>query len=73
MAPARAPWISVVVATLGGVALGLGVGRLFHRPTVGSALLAVIGIVLLWWAISEPRKARPGTPESETDGSHTVE
>jgi hypothetical protein len=33
----------------------------------------VLGFVLLWWTLMERRKARPGTPESEADGSHTIE
>lgn len=73
MARFRSPWLSVAVATLGGIMLGLGIGRLFHRFSVGAGLLALVGVILLWWAISDPRKARPDTPESEVDGSHTVE
>jgi hypothetical protein len=33
----------------------------------------VLGMIILWWAFSDKRKYRPGTPESETDGSHTIE
>ncbi|HEX2093880.1 MAG TPA: hypothetical protein VHG28_15865 [Longimicrobiaceae bacterium] len=69
----RSPWISVVVAVLGGIALGLGVGRLLSAFSVTAVVWTVIGVVLLWWAISDTRKSRPGTPESETDGSHTIE
>lgn len=69
----RSPWIPVLVAVVGGVSLGLGVGRLLSGFSVLSAVWTVIGLVLLWWAISDTRKARPGTPESEADGSHTVE
>jgi hypothetical protein len=69
----RSPWISVAVAVLGGVSLGLGIGRLLSRPTLLAAVYAVLGVILLWWAISDSRKVRPDTPESEADGSHTIE
>lgn len=69
----RSPWVPVAVATVGGVALGLGLGRLVAGFSVGAATWTVLGVVLLWWALSERRKARPDTPESEADGSHTIE
>jgi Na+/melibiose symporter-like transporter len=67
------PWLAVVVAVLGGIALGLGLARLRLGFTMGAAVWAVIGVILLWWAISDSRKAHRGTPESEADGSHTIE
>ena len=69
----RSPWIAVSVAVLGGISLGLGLGRMLSRPSVLAAVYGVLGVILLWWAISDSRKARPGTPESEADGSHTIE
>jgi len=69
----RSPWISVAVAVLGGISLGLGVGRLLTRPGIVAGVYAMLGVVLLWWAISESRRARPDNPESEADGSHTIE
>ena len=69
----RSPWIAVAVAVLGGISLGLGLGRMLGRPGVLAAVYSVLGLVLLWWAISDSRKSRPGTPESEADGSHTIE
>lgn len=69
----RSPWISVAIAVLGGISLGLGLGRLWSRPGVVGGVYAVLGVILLWWAISDSRKARPDTPESEADGSHTIE
>jgi hypothetical protein len=69
----RSPWIAVAVAVLGGISLGLGLGRMLARPGVLAAVYSVLGLVLLWWAISDSRKSRPGTPESEADGSHTIE
>ncbi len=67
------PWLAVAVAVLGGIALGLGLARLYTAFTVRAAVWALIGVVLLWWAISDSRKFRRGTPESEADGSHTIE
>lgn len=67
------PWLAVAVAVLGGIALGLGLARLYVGLTVRAAVWAVMGVILLWWAISDSRKAHRGTPESEADGSHTIE
>jgi hypothetical protein len=67
------PWINVVAAVVGGLLLGFGIGRFAHEPTVPAGLATVFGLILLWWAVSDRRKFRRGTPESETDGSHTVE
>lgn len=69
----RSPWIAVAVVAVGGLSLGLGIGRMLERPDVLTAVYGVLGVVLLWWGISDTRKARPGTPESERDGSHTIE
>jgi hypothetical protein len=35
-------------------------------------VLALVGLLILWYAISDYRKQRPENPESETHG-HTVE
>ncbi len=67
------PWIDVVAAVVGGLVLGLGVGRMLEAVTVGAMVLVGIGVVMLWWALSDRRKWRRGNPESETDGSHTIE
>lgn len=67
------PWIDVVGAVAGGLLLGLGVGRLLGGLDVMAGLLALVGVILLWWSLSERRKARRGTPESERDGSHTID
>lgn len=69
----RSPWIAVVVAVIGGLALGIGLGTLWKTRSIGSVVYTVIGLVLLWWAVSDSRKSRRGTPESEADGSHTIE
>ena len=67
------PWINVVGAIAGGLLLGFGIGRFAHTPAVGPAVYAVIGLILLWWSISDRRKASRDTPESETRGGHTIE
>lgn len=69
----RSPWIAVAIAVLGGISLGLGLGGMWNRPTVLAGVYSVLGVILLWWAISDSRKARRDTPESEADGSHTIE
>ena len=65
-------WLNGVAALLGGLLLGFGGGRFVHQPSAAFGLLALIGVLVLWYAISDYRKARADTPESETHG-HTVE
>ena len=67
------PLFNVAAAIAGGLLLGFGIGRFAHEPSVAPAIATVFGLILLWWAISDRRKNRPGNPESETDGSHTIE
>lgn len=67
------PWIDVVAAVVGGLILGLGVGRMLESVTIAGMVLVAIGVIMLWWALSDRRKWRRGNPESETDGSHTIE
>ena len=67
------PVINVLAAVMGGLLLGFGIGRFAHEPSVPAAVATVFGLILLWWAVSDRRKSRRGTPESESDGSHTVE
>jgi hypothetical protein len=67
------PWLNIVAAIVGGIVLGFGVGRFAHHPSLLPAVTAVIGLIVLWYAVSDRRKARPGTPESERDGGHTIE
>lgn len=67
------PWIDVVGAVVGGLILGLGVGRMLESVTIAGMVLVAIGVIMLWWALSDRRKWRRGNPESETDGSHTIE
>jgi hypothetical protein len=69
----RSPWITIAVVAVGGLTLGLGIGRMLERPDVLAAVYGVLGVVLLWWGISDYRKTLPGAPESEADGSHTIE
>lgn len=67
------PIINVVGAVVGGILLGFGVGRFAHSPSLVDGIMAVFGLILLWWSISDRRKAIPGDPESELRGDHTIE
>jgi high-affinity Fe2+/Pb2+ permease len=72
-------WINAVAGLVGGCLLGFGLGRFANGLRFGrgvslpDAVLALLGAILLWWALSERRKADPDDPESELDGSHTIE
>ena len=69
----RSPWVNVLGATVGGIALGSGVVRLFAGFSLLGTLWAVIGFLVLGWAVFDSRRFRRGTPESEVDGGHTIE
>lgn len=66
------PWLNVVAAILGGIMLGFGIGRFAHHPGIVPGVTIVVGLLVLWYAISDRRKSDPDAPESETHG-HTVE
>jgi hypothetical protein len=66
------PWLNGLAALIGGLMLGFGLGRFVHQPSVYFGTLALVGLLVLWYAVSDYRKARPDAPESETHG-HTVE
>jgi undecaprenyl pyrophosphate phosphatase UppP len=67
------PLINVLAAVVGGILLGFGIGQLFHTPSVTAGVSALAGLLLLWWAVFDRRKAKTDVPESERDGSHTIE
>jgi hypothetical protein len=69
----RSSWINVVAGVVGGLILGSGIAWLARYGTIGAAAWTVLGGIILWWAFADRRKRTPGTPESETDGSHTIE
>lgn len=73
MSRLTSPWINVVAGIVGGLVLGIGIGRLAFTRSFGAAIWTILGMILLWWAFSDRRKFRRGTPESEVDGSHTIE
>lgn len=66
-------WITVLAAVVGGVLLGLGVGRILGGRIAFGGISALFGVILLWWALADRRKVDPDAPESELDGSHTIE
>lgn len=67
------PWVNIVAAIAGGMALGYGLGSLPGGITVVGVVWTVIGLLLLWWALVDRAREKRGTPESERDGSHTIE
>jgi hypothetical protein len=67
------PWLNVIAAILGGIMLGYGIGRFAHHPSLVPGVTAVVGLLVLWYAVSDRRKARDDTPESEDHGGRTIE
>ena len=67
------PWLNVLAAILGGIMLGFGIGRFAHHPSLVPGMTSVIGLLVLWYAVSDRRKAREDTPESEEHGTRTIE
>lgn len=73
MANLQSPWINVAAGVVGGLVLGIGLARMIVSPTVGAVAWTVIGVIILWWTLSDRRKSQRNTPESEADGKHTIE
>jgi hypothetical protein len=67
------PWVNIVGAIAGGMALGYGLGSLPGGVTPVGIVWTVIGLLLLWWTLVDRARTRRGAPESERDGSHTIE
>lgn len=69
----RSPWINTAAAVVGGVAMLTGILRLMSGFWMAGAVWAVIGFLVLGWALLDRRKFIRGTPESEVDGGRTIE
>ncbi|HEY0019358.1 MAG TPA: hypothetical protein VGC13_23860 [Longimicrobium sp.] len=67
------PWVNIVGAIAGGMALGYGLGSLPGGITVVGIVWTVIGLLLLWWTLVDRARASRRGPGSERDGSHTIE
>ncbi|HEX2211159.1 MAG TPA: hypothetical protein VHG93_25980 [Longimicrobium sp.] len=67
------PWVNIVAAIAGGMALCYGLGSLPGGVTVVGVVWTVMGLLLLWWALVDRARASRRGPESERDGSHTIE
>lgn len=73
MSEPRAAWINYVAGFVGGFLAMLGVLGLVEGFDVWSTFLAVLGFLIAGWAVLDYRRFKPGTPESEVDGGHTIE
>jgi hypothetical protein len=73
MTPVRSPWIYVVAAIVGCVAIGIGIGRMAAGLSLSNMTWALLGVIVLGWALLDRRKYSRGTPESELDGGRTIE
>lgn len=66
-------WIDGLAAVVGGLVLGIGVTRMILEFTLLSSLLAVVGLIIVWWALTDARIFRRGHRESESKDTHTIE
>ncbi len=73
MAEPRSRWVNVLGALVGGLVFGIGLARMILEFSQLSMVLAVLGFLVLGWAVLDRRRFRRGTPESEVDGGHTIE
>ena len=69
----RGGWINFLAGAVGGFLLALGVVGLSGGFSARASLVAVLGFLIAGWAALDYRRFRPGTPESEVDGGHTIE
>ena len=65
----RNDWLDIVAAVIGGLMLGNGFVRLVTGFTIMAAVWTALGIVLLWWALSDRswRRDRAETPVARHD------
>ena len=73
MSAMRSSWIEVVAAVFGGVVLGIGVGNLIVGRGLAGVVWAVVGVVILWWALAERRRERAADSSRTADDMHTLE
>lgn len=73
MARIRRAWVNIAAGVIGGVALGLGLGRFYFGYTASGAFWAVLGFLLVGWTIFDQRASHPENPESEIGGGRNVE
>ena len=60
MAGITAPWVNVLAATVAGVVFGLGLGSLYNGFNLGGLFWAVLGFLVVGWAIFDRRRFRRG-------------
>jgi len=72
----RSEWVDVAAAVVGGLMLGNGFVRLVTGLTVMAAVWTALGIILLWWALSDRSWRRdtantpvPGRDDNRPGGS----
>lgn len=73
MREARSPWVNILAALVGLVMLVYGAFLMTFAVTLVATVWAVLGFLVLGWAVLSWRRFRRGTPESEIDGGHTIE
>jgi len=73
MSEPRAAWINVLGSLVGGLALGYGAYEMITEFSLVALVWAILGFLVLGWAVFDLRRFRRGTPESEVDGGHTIE
>ena len=66
-------WVNVAAGAVGGLALGLGLGRLYFGFVLSGVFWAVLGFLLIGWSVFDQRSARAQNPESEIRGGRNIE
>ena len=72
MADGSRSWINFVAGVLGGFLFGMGVAGLARGFSMWDSFMAVLGFLIVGWAVLDYRGFRPA-PEAELESGHTVE
>jgi hypothetical protein len=73
MSRSRGNWINLVGGLAGALFIVLGVLGLLSGFSIRHTFAAVLGFLIVSWAVLDYRRYQRGTPESELDGGHTIE
>jgi hypothetical protein len=67
------PWINLLAGLVGAAAMAIGAYGVMMGDLLFGSVWAVIGFLVLGWAVLDRRRFLRGTPESEVEGGRTIE